>query len=259
MKPHSRKLLQEENRGRATTLSPSFTYFPDPLLQPINGSSSTLTNRPFKPNSPFDSSMALTVIVLLTALFFMGFFSIYIRRFSDVSSAHRRRRPPPPHLPSTYPKGLDPSAVRSLPLISYRGDAKHPIDCAICLSEFEERDGVKLIPYCRYVFHAECIDTWLCSHVSCPLCRSTQLVGGFEEVCLGVSQGEEEGDDDDDHGDGGGGGGGGVGEDHGGSSVERSDTWVEEGRWVGPVDLRRTCSCSSLGDPAVQLQRSWSF
>ncbi|KAI7983800.1 RING-H2 finger protein ATL57 [Camellia lanceoleosa] len=250
MKPRSRKLLQEENRGRATTLSPSFTYSPDPLLQPINGSPSTLINRPFKPNYPFDFSMALTALVLLTALFFMGFFSIYSRRFSDVSSAHRRRRPPPPPLlPSTYPNGLDPSAVRSLPLISYRGDAKHPIDCAICLSEFEEREGVKLIPHCRHVFHAECLDTWLCSHVSCPLCRSTQLFGGVEEVCLGVSQGEEGGDDDD-HG---------VGEDQGGLTVERSDTWVEEGREVGPVDLRRTCSCSSLGDQAVQLQRSLSF
>ncbi|CAL5426433.1 unnamed protein product [Camellia sinensis] len=242
MKPHSRKLLQGENRGRATTLSPSFTYSPDPLLQPINGSSSTLTNRPFKPNYPFDSSMALAALVLLTALFFMGFFSAY----------RRRRRPPPPLLPSTYPKGLDPSAVRSLPLISYRGDAKHPIDCAICLSEFEEREGIKLIPYCRHVFHAECIDKWLCSHVSCPLCRSTQLFGGVEEVCLGVSQGEEGGDDDDDHG-------GGVGEDQGGSTVERSNTWVEEGRDVGPVDLRRTCSCSSLGDQAAQLQRSLSI
>nr|DAD27414.1 TPA_asm: hypothetical protein HUJ06_028882 [Nelumbo nucifera] len=35
--------------------------------------------------------MALTVVVLLTALFFMGFFSIYIRRFAEENALNFSR------------------------------------------------------------------------------------------------------------------------------------------------------------------------
>ncbi|PHT35081.1 hypothetical protein CQW23_26881 [Capsicum baccatum] len=94
--------------------------------------------------------MALTILVLLTALFFMGFFSIYIRHFTNEPTAvvagddddHRRRR----NLPATSTtnvhrsgrKGMDSSTIESLPLISYGGAAKHLMeDCSICLTEFE--------------------------------------------------------------------------------------------------------------------------
>ncbi|CAN1171725.1 RING-H2 finger protein ATL57, partial [Linum perenne] len=50
------------------------------------------------------------------------------------------------------------------------------VECVICLGEFEEGERVKVIPFCGHVFHVECVDTWLLSHVSCPLCRSIQFV-----------------------------------------------------------------------------------
>ncbi|KAE8682431.1 protein NDR1-like [Hibiscus syriacus] len=146
--------------------------------------------------------MALTVVVLLTAVFFMGFFSIYIRRFSEDPAVHlsRRRRyrggplnslpfPSELHRVSVSIKGLDPITILSLPVYSYHGNAKYQIDCPICLSEFEEKQCLKTIPLCKHVFHVECIDTWLSSHVSCPVCRGTRLFesmnGGGE---LGVMQ-----------------------------------------------------------------------
>lgn len=71
-------------------------------------------------------------------------------------------------------------------------------ECAICLSEFEEREWVKGIPYCGHVFHAECIDTWLSSHVTCPLCRTAKLFPSEKkekEVEEGSSVGEVQGDE----------------------------------------------------------------
>ncbi|GFQ01020.1 RING-H2 finger protein atl57 [Phtheirospermum japonicum] len=110
--------------------------------------------------------MALTVVVLLTALFFMGFFSVYIRRLNAASAA---AGPSPPSA-AVASRGRPPAAVGSLPLVAYGRAAKHRMidDCPICLSEFEERETVKLIPYCGHVFHAWCIDTWLSSHVDLP-------------------------------------------------------------------------------------------
>ncbi|KAI8524185.1 hypothetical protein RHMOL_Rhmol13G0130200 [Rhododendron molle] len=243
MKPHSRKLLPEaDTLGTRALLPPP--YAPDPALlhHPTNA---TTKAQPFRPNSsPLDSSMALTALVLLTALFFMGFFSLYLRRFSDSLSSSSRRRPSSPFsssslLPlwrsSNYPKGLDPSTVRLLPIVSYGGDAKHLIDCVICLCEFEDGETVKMIPYCRHVFHPECVDTWLASHVSCPLSRSSRIFGGGE-ACLGVLRGEVV--------------------DHGGGESFRSTVEIEN---VGPVGMmRRACSYPSVGDRVV-LERSLSF
>ncbi|KAL2925359.1 RING-H2 finger protein ATL57 [Bienertia sinuspersici] len=203
--------------------------------------------------------MALTVLVLLTALFFMGFFSIYIRRFADESSVDptRRRRSsetPASSTRTTYrsmsAKGVDPTTVKSLPVHAYYGGgAKQGIEemeCAICLSEFEDREWIKEIPYCGHVFHVECIDTWLESHVTCPLCRTAKLLveGHVEET---------------------------ERERHATASemmgevrlvVDGGDTWnnqVVEEREVGPMrGGRRSTSCLWCGD-RVRLHRSLSF
>nr|DAD34692.1 TPA_asm: hypothetical protein HUJ06_005332 [Nelumbo nucifera] len=66
--------------------------------------------------STFDSSMALTVVVLLTALFFMGF-----RRFAEENALEllRRRRQQRRAAASTSSalclRGVDPTTVKSLP------------------------------------------------------------------------------------------------------------------------------------------------
>lgn len=46
-------------------------------------------------------------------------------------------------------------------------------DCAVCLSKFEAQDQLRLLPLCCHAFHVACIDTWLTSNQTCPLCRST--------------------------------------------------------------------------------------
>ncbi|KAL9673285.1 hypothetical protein QQ045_029541 [Rhodiola kirilowii] len=137
---------------------------------------------------PFDSSMGLTILVLLTALFFMGFFSIYIRRFAHESPVDisRRRRLRSGYSGATASpvrrictrKGLDFAEIKSLPVLNYTtGFGKHPIvvDCPVCLTEFEEGECVKMLPSCQHLFHPECIDTWLLSRASCPICRASRL------------------------------------------------------------------------------------
>ncbi|KAL7153981.1 hypothetical protein ABFS83_04G204400 [Erythranthe nasuta] len=188
--------------------------------------------RPFDTTAPFNSSMALTILVLLTVLFFIFFFSIYIRRFATAADD----LPPPPRSCGNRKGGLDAAAVDSLPLVAYGGAAaERPMidDCPICLSEFREREAVKLIPYCGHVFHPGCIDTWLASHVTCPLCRSAQLFKSVEEVCLDVTGDRE------------------IGER---STVEGDDTCTTE----APDGAAASCTCSHSCNRTV-LERSTSI
>uniref|UniRef100_A0A7N1A385 RING-type E3 ubiquitin transferase n=1 Tax=Kalanchoe fedtschenkoi TaxID=63787 RepID=A0A7N1A385_KALFE len=46
------------------------------------------------------------------------------------------------------------------------------MDCSVCLGDFQEDETLRQLPNCRHAFHIQCIDTWLKSHTSCPLCRS---------------------------------------------------------------------------------------
>ncbi|XP_058772624.1 RING-H2 finger protein ATL51-like [Vicia villosa] len=44
--------------------------------------------------------------------------------------------------------------------------------CAVCLGDFEEGEELKTMPECLHSFHVPCIDMWLHSHSSCPVCRA---------------------------------------------------------------------------------------
>ncbi|CAL9199233.1 unnamed protein product [Musa hybrid cultivar] len=72
--------------------------------------------------------------------------------------------------------GLDESTIGAITAWAYKaadgvlGDS--PTDCAVCLSEFCDGELLRLLPKCGHAFHVSCIDTWLRSHVNCPLCRA---------------------------------------------------------------------------------------
>ncbi|KAH7306590.1 hypothetical protein KP509_22G021000 [Ceratopteris richardii] len=78
--------------------------------------------------------------------------------------------------------GLSDDAIKSIPLFEYgdavfrktveqQEEATHSKECSICLGVFEVREAVRLLPSCHHLFHRSCIDPWLLSHPTCPLCR----------------------------------------------------------------------------------------
>ncbi|PON56554.1 Zinc finger transcription factor [Trema orientale] len=137
----------------------------------------------------FSPSMAIIIVVLIAALFFMGFFSIYIRHCSDgqiaangIGSAAggtgRSRR---------AARGLDAAVLATFPTLEYSAVkglkiGKGALECAVCLCEFEDDETLRLIPKCDHVFHPECIDTWLESHTTCPVCRANLVPGPDEPL-----------------------------------------------------------------------------
>ncbi|CAO2189217.1 unnamed protein product [Urochloa humidicola] len=47
--------------------------------------------------------------------------------------------------------------------------------CAVCLEGVRRGDAVRRLPACGQLFHMECVDMWLRSHATCPLCRRELL------------------------------------------------------------------------------------
>lgn len=80
-----------------------------------------------------------------------------------------------------HDSGLDQDFIDSLPVFTYKEvvGPKEPFDCAVCLCEFTEADQLRLLPMCSHAFHINCIDTWLQSNSTCPLCRGTLFNPGF--------------------------------------------------------------------------------
>lgn len=69
-------------------------------------------------------------------------------------------------------KGVDPVALRALPVTLYRAkDFADALECAVCLAELSDGEATRFLPKCGHGFHAECVDLWLHSHPTCPLCR----------------------------------------------------------------------------------------
>jgi E3 ubiquitin-protein ligase ATL41 len=70
-------------------------------------------------------------------------------------------------------RGLDASALAALPVTAYRKEAGAAgADCAVCLSELADGDKVRELPSCSHLFHVECVDSWLRTRTTCPLCRA---------------------------------------------------------------------------------------
>ncbi|XP_051115925.1 E3 ubiquitin-protein ligase ATL31-like [Andrographis paniculata] len=148
------------------------------------GAQSSPTDQGFGryPYAPFTPSMAVIVILLVGAVVFMVFFAIYIRRCSGGAGAagsggsirhalsFRSRR-------TAAARGLDRDVLETFPTFSYSEVKDHKIgkgalECAVCLNEFGDDETLRLLPKCDHVFHPECIDAWLESHVTCPVCRA---------------------------------------------------------------------------------------
>ncbi|CAN4088206.1 unnamed protein product [Withania somnifera] len=145
------------------------------------------------------SPVLLLAIVIIAIVFFVfGLLHLLIRYclkmsyFSSISQSNRfpessgsqvlRRQLQ--QLFRQHDSGLDQAIIDTLPVFMYKDirGLKKPFDCAICLCEFSEHDKLRLLPFCSHAFHIHCIDTWLLSNSTCPLCRGIISSGSFGSI-----------------------------------------------------------------------------
>ncbi|MED6110312.1 hypothetical protein PIB30_041745 [Stylosanthes scabra] len=80
---------------------------------------------------------------------------------------------------------LEENALKWMAVWKYKRGGNHRSDsCCVCLSEFEEGESVRVLPNCTHAFHPPCIETWLMSQSTCPLCRraSVPIVSAYTVV-----------------------------------------------------------------------------
>jgi len=128
------------------------------------------------------SKAMIALLAAVVAVFvFIAFFTVYLRHCSGgyalrrdddrgaapnfdafISRSRRQRRP----------RGLDAEVVEAFPTMKYaearalRVGKGGALECAVCLSEFEDEERLRLLPKCSHAFHPECIGEWLASHVT---------------------------------------------------------------------------------------------
>ncbi|KAI8540844.1 hypothetical protein RHMOL_Rhmol08G0016400 [Rhododendron molle] len=143
----------------------------------------------YYPNSDLNSTAELIFVIVVAAFLTTGFVSVCIHQCYNgdtagggaiplYTAASRPRR--------LSPSGLDPAVMNSFPIFNY-SEIKHlklgkgELSCAVCVSEFEDSERLRWLPKCDHVFHPECIDLWLASHSTCPICRAN-LSQGIEST-----------------------------------------------------------------------------
>ncbi|XP_068667750.1 RING-H2 finger protein ATL66-like [Aristolochia californica] len=120
----------------------------------------------------------LLIVVLFAVLLFFTLLCLYARWVCR----YRRQLSPGPladghhhatNIPPLHQRtGLDPAAISSIPVLLHVTSPADDVQCSICLSNFVEGEKVKVLPLCHHTFHPECVDKWLRTHSSCPLCRA---------------------------------------------------------------------------------------
>lgn len=83
-------------------------------------------------------------------------------------------------LEAMKPVGVSPAQLEeTCPALTYEAVLRGSVgsyslpgdgECAVCQSDFEGMDRVRLLP-CKHTFHCECIDPWLAKSTCCPTCR----------------------------------------------------------------------------------------
>lgn len=176
--------------------SPPLLSSPYPPGPSFHKESSLPSSTPPSSSGTRISPAVLFIIVVLAVLFFIsGLLHLLVRflmkhpsssasaqstRQQEISTSDALQRQLQ-QLFHLHDSGLDQAFIDALPVFQYKEivGLKEPFDCAVCLCEFSEKDKLRLLPMCSHAFHISCIDTWLLSNSTCPLCRGTLLTQGF--------------------------------------------------------------------------------
>ncbi|KAG8371504.1 hypothetical protein BUALT_Bualt13G0094500 [Buddleja alternifolia] len=113
-----------------------------------------------------------SILVVPSVLWARPFRHLHDFLTTDITSYHDFSRPI---------KGLESSIISLIPQFVFKAEEMEGLGCVICLSLFENGQLGKKLTFCHHAFHVECIDMWLHSHTTCPICRAPAV-----ELCNNI-------------------------------------------------------------------------
>ncbi|CAA0842496.1 RING-H2 finger protein ATL51 [Striga hermonthica] len=156
------------SHGLCTVSCPQFCYF----FFPPPSEPSPDDDDP----NPFSPIIIALIGILAGAFLLVGYYTVvtrYCKRRQRADAAVHAGSEETDGSPGVRARtGLDESLIRAIAVFKYKKGGGAAAECAVCLGGFEENAALRLLPKCGHAFHLPCIDTWLRSHPSCPLCRA---------------------------------------------------------------------------------------
>ncbi|KAJ4750493.1 RING/U-box superfamily protein [Rhynchospora pubera] len=138
------------------------------------------------PNNSTTTSFNLTFALIFIALIILFFVTAFLIIFFSCGGPPRTAHPMVPTtfnengaawvIPIVRQSGLDRSVLEKFPIMKFsevKGLIPGTLECAVCLSEYNDSDTLRILPGCCHVFHTDCIDHWLSNHDACPVCRAS--------------------------------------------------------------------------------------
>ncbi|KAE9448663.1 hypothetical protein C3L33_19426, partial [Rhododendron williamsianum] len=123
----------------------------------------------------FQPSIAVVLVILVIMILLSIVLAMYTRfgRRIGVHPDNNRQTPTGLMRPGAISSGIDKIVIESLPFFKFSSlkGLRGGLECAVCLSKFEDVEVLRLLPKCKHAFHINCVDQWLENHSSCPLCR----------------------------------------------------------------------------------------
>ncbi|PON86572.1 43kDa postsynaptic protein [Trema orientale] len=153
--------------------------------QPLQWHYTVLDDRNFeiRGRTLFFVIVVFSVLLVVTLLFLYARWVCRYRHATTFPAASTSHAPRAALAPS---QGLDAAAIMGLPIVLHQsgdpgdeagpGRVSGPAECCICLGVFEDGEKLKVLPQCCHCYHPECVDRWLSTQSSCPLCRASLRV-----------------------------------------------------------------------------------
>ena len=71
----------------------------------------------------------------------------------------------------TFEEILNFTEITNIQNIRESSNSNEDIMCSICRNNIQENEPLRKIKNCGHYFHLNCIDNWLLTNNTCPLCR----------------------------------------------------------------------------------------
>lgn len=118
-----------------------------------------------------------SVPVFFTIVLLLLFYLFYLRRQRANWQSLRMRAT---HLTrgesQSSEAGIKKEVREMLPVVVFKESFLiRETQCSVCLGDYQSDERLQRIPPCGHTFHVDCIDHWLATNTTCPLCRVSLL------------------------------------------------------------------------------------